>query len=215
MTFYFQLHVRSLGRWKTTLPKARPIPMALLDLRKTGGEGALTHTYLFDVPFSAGRSSAHHWKWSRCFHGQWKMQERGAMSVELRNSFWFSSKPCTLHIIWATYTEGILPKGFTKKMHTLHLEMSDIPATRRLYSLVNLRSDWGIWHSLALKCARQLWSFHTLRSGVRKDCWWPFISLPERCLSCKSSKIEIGTFHTIHRTFYSLDLKRFPLCPII
>ena len=41
-------------------PKAPPIPMALLVLRKTGGEGALTHTYLFDVPFSAGRSSAHH-----------------------------------------------------------------------------------------------------------------------------------------------------------
>lgn len=165
----------AFGRWKTTPPKARPIPMALLVLRKTGGEGALTHTYLFDVPFSAGRSSAHHWKWSRCFHGQWKMQARGAMSVELRNSFWFSSKPCTLHIIWATYIEGILPKGFTKK--NTHPTSWDVwyPSNpnRRLYSLVNLWSDWGIWHSLALKCARQLWSFHTLRSGGRRDCWWP------------------------------------------
>ena len=43
------------------------------------------------------------------------MQEGGAMSVELRNSFWFSLKACILHLIWATYMEELLPKGSQKK----------------------------------------------------------------------------------------------------
>ena len=45
------------------------------------------------------------------------MQEGGAMSVELRNSFWFFLKACILHLIWATYMEELLPKGSQKK-HT-------------------------------------------------------------------------------------------------